>query len=96
MQHHVSHHSYSVSWFRSYVINRQSRIPASGTLSLPFEVISGVPQGSVLGPLLCGVIIIDLCNSTIVHFSTLLMISKFSELQTHPMIVSYFNLISIP
>jgi hypothetical protein len=32
-----------VNWFRSYLINRQSRVRISGTLSLPFQVTSGVP-----------------------------------------------------
>jgi hypothetical protein len=41
-----------VSWFRSYLTNRLSRVRISGTLSLPFKVTSGVPQGSLLGPFL--------------------------------------------
>jgi hypothetical protein len=40
-----------ISWFRIYLTNRQSRVSVSGTLSLPFQVTSGVPQGSLLGAL---------------------------------------------
>jgi hypothetical protein len=38
--------------FLSYLTNRQSHVRYSGILPTPFEVQIGVPQGSVLGPLL--------------------------------------------
>lgn len=41
-----------LSWFKSYLENRTQRVKFNGSLSEPIALKRGVPQGSVLGPLL--------------------------------------------
>lgn len=42
----------SVSWFSSYLSDRHQLVDVSGTLSSRANINCGVPQGSILGPLL--------------------------------------------
>ena len=42
----------SLDWFRSYLSLRTQQVYVDGALSDPLEVDVGVPQGSILGPLL--------------------------------------------
>jgi hypothetical protein len=51
-----------VSCFRSYLTNRQFLVRVFGTHSLPFQVSSGVSQGSLLGCFLYNIVINNLCN----------------------------------
>ena len=40
------------AWIHSFLTDRSQTVVTNGKHSLPSEVVSGIPQGSVLGPLL--------------------------------------------
>ena len=50
----------SVCWFSSYLSKRHQLIDISGTFSTQGNITCGVPQGSILGPLLLLIYVIDM------------------------------------
>ena len=42
----------ALSWFKSYLLGRKHSVEVGSTLSLPDALLYGVPQDSVLGPIL--------------------------------------------
>lgn len=53
----------TLSWFNDYFINRYQCVSCDGIISERAQIKIGVPQGSILGPLLFTIYINDICAS---------------------------------
>lgn len=70
-------HSELLGWLKSYLSCRQQRVVVDGRSSDWLPVVSGVPQGSVLGPLLFILYVNDMPSSA--HHATLALFADDSK-----------------
>ena len=64
----------NINWFKSYLNKRKQRVFVNGVITDTMPISSGVPQGSILGPLLFLIYINDFTQS-----SDLFSISLFAD-----------------
>ena len=65
-------------WFADYLFRRIQLVQVEHQYSSPFTIISGVPQGSILGPLLFLIFLMIYRNSYLKHivYNTLMIQSS--------------------
>ena len=71
--HKLGLHPYVINWVHNYLADRRQSVVVNGASSRPVRVTSGVPQGSILGPLLFLIYIDDIAHIPISEGSKLVL-----------------------
>ena len=79
------------NWIESFLKDRQQTVVVNGVKSEPQEVISGVPQGSVLGPLIFLILIGDIDENVIHVLSSPLQMTLVQQNQSKMLKMSKYS-----
>ena len=71
-------------WLGSYLDNREQRVEYAGSKSELKNITCGIPQGSILGPLLSLLYINDLANVSNVLFIILFAVDSTLRASSYP------------
>ena len=83
-------------WFKSYLLNRQHCVKIQNKYSDLLPVVSGIPQGSILGPLYCSLCMLMISPSTLLQLRYFLQITlSVLELLMIQLILLHYNKILI-
>ena len=67
-----------INWVYNYLAERKQSVVVNGMISKPLSVTSGVPQGSILGPLLFLIYIDDITNITLSEGAKIILYADIS------------------
>ena len=65
----------TLKWFTSYIYDRTSYIISNGHISSPRNIFHGIPQGSVLGPIICNIYLLPIFN---IFLNTLISVHLYA------------------